>query len=709
MFLRYLYEKNTQLIKQLFHKIFIVVVFLIAINLLQSKKLFACSSNPCFCIQINELGELTIIWDNSDFPIYDFYEHQFFADTGSGFVQIGAENDSTLNSFVFSNFNSNNFPVNFFMKSIYGPNNSLIYYTDTISSIYFNLVDQSNGNILLSWNHPIALDSIPLSSNYVIEKADFVNPLSSSNWTTVAVLPRDSISFLDNIGICSANINYRVKLQINNCNFTSNLDGGLIEDLEAPDAPVIQNVTTDTITGNIVVNWEASLAQDVFAYIVFKFYGGSWNSIDTLYGFQNTSFIDTNQSSFVNSIVQYSIAAMDSCSSGIPPQNNTSSAGLEHQNIVLNYQYDICLGQVSLYWNPYINFQYDLIEYQVYYKNDLTSWTLIDAIIDTNFNFVIPEGDLNYSFMINAVFDSTVLTSFSNTLSFYVDQPPIPQYSYISSVSVYQDTVRVVYLGENNIGINSINIYRSSDLGLTFTNIHSENSPVFPYEFNDLAASPNKKSYLYKVAVVDSCYNEVAFSNLGSSILLERKENNFLSNEIKWSSYLDWDYGVDNYEIMLNNNINVNDQFLVSLSNNNFSYSHDFNHLVNYPFDGKLCYKIIANEASNDLGINGQSISNELCIEHSPIVYVPNAINLKGINNKWKPLINLIDYSEYKVSIFNRVGQLIYELNNINEFWDGTILNSGRIAPLGIYVFLIELKNSRGQFITEKGSITLIR
>ena len=69
----------------------------------------------------------------------------------------------------------------------------------------------------------------------------------------------------------------------------------------------------------------------------------------------------------------------------------------------------------------------------------------------------------------------------------------------------------------------------------------------------------------------------------------------------------------------------------------------------------------------------------------------------------------MIDYSEYKVSIFNRVGQLIYELNNINEFWDGTILNSGRIAPLGIYVFLIELKNSRGQFITEKGSITLIR
>ena len=88
--------------------------------------------------------------------------------------------------------------------------------------------------------------------------------------------------------------------------WAANLDGGLIEDLQAPDAPVIQNVTTDTSTGNIVVNWEASLAQDVFAYVVFKFYGGSWNSVDTLYGFQNTSFIDTNQSSFAINIVQYS-------------------------------------------------------------------------------------------------------------------------------------------------------------------------------------------------------------------------------------------------------------------------------------------------------------------------------------------------------------------------------------------------------------------
>ena len=95
-----------------------------------------------------------------------------------------------------------------------------------------------------------------------------------------------------------------------------------------------------------------------------------------------------------------------------------------------------------------------------------------------------------------------------------------------------------MYLGENNVGINSINIYRSSDLGLSFTNIHSENSPVFPYEFNDLAASPDKKSYLYKVAVVDSCYNEVAFSNLGSSILIS---NLFMQSCSDWKTKMECD------------------------------------------------------------------------------------------------------------------------------------------------------------------------
>ena len=52
----------------------------------------------------------------------------------------------------------------------------------------------------------------------------------------------------------------------------------------------------------------------------------------------------------------------------------------------------------------------------------------------------------------------------------------------------------------------------------------------------------------------------------------------------------------------------------------------------------------------------------------------PNAISLNGVENYWKPIINMIDFSEYSVSIFNRLGALIFNSDDINEAWYGTTL-----------------------------------
>ena len=82
----------------------------------------------------------------------------------------------------------------------------------------------------------------------------------------------------------------------------------------------------------------------------------------------NTTFIDNDFTSFQSSVVQYAIAAMDSCSFGNPPQNNTSSAGSPHQNILLQDFYDQCSGEVILTWNSYINFAPGLSHYEIYYR-----------------------------------------------------------------------------------------------------------------------------------------------------------------------------------------------------------------------------------------------------------------------------------------------------------------------------------------------------
>lgn len=688
------------------NKLIIVFLFLFGLSKVNYSQ---CLNQPCFCIQIDEVGELSITWDTANISSTNLYEHQFYADTtGNGFILIGSESNPNINSFNFPNYFAGNNSSSYYIKSLYGSLGANSYYSDTISSIYFDLVNLFDGRVALSWNHPFQSNISPAGSQYIIEKSSPVNPPTSAIWTQVTTLPGDSTSFIDNISICSAWINYRVRLNTSNCDFISNLDGGFIEDQQAPDPPTINFVTNDTSNNQIYIDWSSSIAQDVMAYIIFKFSNGAWNPIDTIYGIQNTSYYDTNTSSFQNNVVQYAIAAMDSCSSGIPPQFNTSSAGLAHNNILLYSNYDQCNGNVELSWNEYINWSSGVANYYIYFINDSTnSWSLLDSTNSLNYSYAIQQGNMNYQFIIEANSDSLDLKSNSNVIDFYANQPPIPQLSYISEVDVLGDSILVKYLGQNGIGIQELNIYRSYNNGIDFNLIDNIDNPTFPLNYYDYFSNSINQSYVYQISVIDSCLNEVAFSNLGKSIFLNISSDEFLINKLSWNRYLDWDNGVLNYHIFYKDNLNPNFQLLVSLDSLEFKYFHDFKNLVSSNFDGRICYQVIAEEFQNSSGNNGESSSNIFCIQNEPLLFVPNAISLSGTENFWKPIINMIDFSEYSVSIFNRLGALIFNSNDINEAWYGTTL-SNNFAPMGVYVYQIEFKNSEGKYFHKKGHITLI-
>lgn len=668
-----------------------------------------CLSQPCFCVEIDEIGQLSITWDTTNISSTNLFEHQFYADTsGNGFVLIGSESNPNVNSFNFQNYFAGNNSSGYYIKSLYGPLGANSYYSDTIYSIYFDLVNLFDGRVALSWNQPFPLTNHSAGSQYVIEKSSPVNPPTSANWTQVTTLPTDSTSYTDNISVCSDWINYRIRLNTVNCDFISNLDGGYIEDQQAPDPPIINSVNNDTSNNQLFIDWNSSVAQDVMAYIIFKFSNGAWNPIDTIYGLQNTTYYDTNSSSFQNDVVQYAIAAMDSCSSGIPPQFNTSSAGLAHNNILLSKSYDQCSGNVELSWNEYINWPFGVANYYIFMRNDSTNnWELLDSTNSLNYFYTVQQGNRNYQFIIEAKSDSLNIKSNSNVIDFYANQPPIPQLSYILEVDVLGDTILVKYLGQNGIGIQELNIYRSNNDGIDFTLIDQINNPTFPFTYYDIFNNSIEQSYVYQFSVIDSCLNEVAYSNFGKSIYLTISSDEFLVNTLSWNRYLNWANGVLNYHIFYKDNLNPNFQLLASLDSLEFKYFHDFNALVSSGFDGRICYQVIAEEFQNSIASNGESRSNIFCIQNEPLVFVPNAISLSGTENYWKPVINMIDFSEYSVSIFNRLGTLIFDSDDINEAWYGTTL-SNNFAPMGVYVYQIEFKNSEGKYFHKKGHITLI-
>lgn len=689
--------------------IFPSIVLVIFFNIIFSISTFSqCINTPCFCIEINEVGQLSISWDTLNIPNTNLFEHQFFADTGNGFVLIGSQTNNSSNNFDFQNYFAGNSASYYYIKSFYGPSGSNFYLSDTISSIYFDLVNLFDGRVSLSWNHPIQLNDLPINSQYIIEKSLPINPPTSTIWNQVITLPVDSTNYIDNISICSSWLNYRIRLSTPNCDFISNLDGGFIEDQQAPDPPIINTVTNDTINNQIQIDWNPSIAQDVMAYIIFKFNSGSWSPLDTIFGSQNTIFYDTTTITFQNNIVQYAIAAMDSCSSGTPPQFNTSSAGSEHNNILLNQIYEQCTGEVNLSWNEYFNWPNGVTNYKIFFKNDsLSNWNLLDSTSSLNYNYTIQQGNSNFSFIVEASSDS--LISISNIVEFYANQPPIPQLSYISEINVLSDTISVKYLGQNGIGIQNLNIYRSENNGINFDLLNTVTNPSFPFTYFDAQANPSERSYVYQFSVTDSCLNEVAFSNYGSSIYLNIFSDDYLINNLSWNPYIKWENGVESYEIQYLNNLNSTFQSLTVLDSFEISHQHDFSDLVNSLFDGRLCYKVMAFESQNSSGVSGVSSSNTHCFQNDPLIFIPNAIDLRGMVNYWKPVINMIDFSDYKVSIFNRYGELIAYLDDINQFWDGRVRNTDILASVGVYIYQIEFKNPAGKYFHRKGHITLIK
>ena len=86
-------------------------------------------------------------------------------------------------------------------------------------------------------------------------------------------------------------------------------------------------------------------------------------------------------------------------------------------------------------------------------------------------------------------------------------------------------------------------------------------------------------------------------------------------------------------------------------------------------------------------------------------VYIPSAFspNNDGLNDTWNiPVLNV--FPGFELTIFNRLGQIVYQNRDSNIPWNGKY--KGVDQPIGVYVYYIDLKVDGGKF---KGTVTLVR
>ena len=110
-------------------------------------------------------------------------------------------------------------------------------------------------------------------------------------------------------------------------------------------------------------------------------------------------------------------------------------------------------------------------------------------------------------------------------------------------------------------------------------------------------------------------------------------------------------------------------------------------------------------------GSNGCTDTARVLVKILPeyLIWVPNAFtpfNKDGLNDVFKPIA--FGVTEYKMYIFDRWGNLIFETNDLDTGWNGT--DKGHPCQIDVYVYKLEYKDMVEYEHHEKvGTVTLVR
>jgi gliding motility-associated-like protein len=115
-------------------------------------------------------------------------------------------------------------------------------------------------------------------------------------------------------------------------------------------------------------------------------------------------------------------------------------------------------------------------------------------------------------------------------------------------------------------------------------------------------------------------------------------------------------------------------------------------------------YYLTVTSYDNCIGTDTINLQPVNCIP----IGIPNAFtpNNDGKNDEFKPGIN-VEIRDYEMSIYNRVGQLLFKTKDPGQGWDGRF--KGQQQSSDNYIYWIAFKNIEGKQFEYRGNIILLR
>ncbi len=567
---------------------------------------------------------------------------------------------------------------------------------DTLQTIFVNIGAAVGNNYTVSWN---ALNTPPLSSSYPFYRV--FKRVDSGPWQ-VSTTP--NLFFDDSFLNCSAAIKYRVELQDSiGCVSSSNIDSVIFTNNVPPVNMNLDSVSVDLASQLTQLGWSPSLDTDVDRYIILQEINGVLTPIDTIFGYNNTSYLNLN-SNPGNGPEIYGIAALDSC-------DNFGNASLLHHSIYLTHQVNGCLGKVDLAWSPYFGFN-GISNYLIYVKKDNQPYTLAATVSGATqtFTYTNMNNSSTYCFYVRAMSNTGAISASSNEVCFVANVIDLADFTYMNYATVENDfTAALKCYIDTAADIASYIVTRrklpfgSNDtLGVFLIDTYDEF-----IRYYDNSTKAQEAAYEYKIFIIDACGNLTGVSNIGTTIFLQGEAMPGFTNKLSWNFYKAWDGKVATYNLYTcDDKLKQNPNLVASFDSTGKYFEHYVAEIT--PADGTICYFIEALEGTgNQYGFLEKSYSNVICLEQEPVLYIPNAFVFGGLSKDFGPKgIYENMAAEYNFSIWNRWGEKIFETKTPGQNWDATY--KGSKVPIGVYVYMLDFTSIKGKSINSVGIVTVI-
>jgi len=257
-----------------------------------------------------------------------------------------------------------------------------------------------------------------------------------------------------------------------------------------------------------------------------------------------------------------------------------------------------------------------------------------------------------------------------------------------------ENLVKLTWNLKNNDSLHyGFKIYREKAGGNAWDLLDTVPDTVFTYI--DKTAKTQSTSYYYKVTMQNSC-GDVVTTPPHRTILLQGKYYNDSNNNIYWNGYQGWPDGVYSYKVYYSINQDTALTFI--------GYTNDTSLIKASPETGYMvCYRV---EALDNADTTITSLSNKICFEMEPVLYVPNAFTphaANGLNNKF--YVSAINYTSFNLLIYNRWGEQIFTSNDPKIEWNGTF--KGVKCPAGEYLYIVQV-NGVGRNIYKSGTVLIL-